>query len=79
MVAFTFPFGASVECMGEWSCFTCVDMALRNKQRLMIDMVTLLLSSLTESELEGVDKRVRCCLQRGVSFAHDCVVWILAG
>lgn len=71
VVAFTFPFGASVECMGEWSCFTCVDMALRNKQRLMIDMVTLLLSSLTESELEGVDKRLRSFSEESLSGEHE--------
>ena len=60
VVAIAKPFGVSVECMKDWNCFYCVDKVQEAGPRLMLDLLKVVLDSLTVQELESMTMAKVC-------------------
>ena len=54
VVAFSYPWGVSVECMLDWDCYYCVDRVQKTSNFFYLAVLKSALSALTESELEDM-------------------------
>ena len=87
VVAFSYPWGVSVECMLDWDCYYCVDRVQKTSNFFYLAVLKSALSALTESELEdmlgvvcssslflvaaGVDAFLRCLCVHPEWGMHD--------